>query len=334
MTRHMDITSPAQSLPVYEARDFRAVSGANEGDVLSFAADLVLDDIYALSPHGVLKTLEMQRGPDGFRHIARGTKVGRHNAVVHLDCTLTLMCHSGTTVEAIVLVEVDEAGHADEVYLLPLAPLVPKTEYRLVGIDTEHLAAKFAEISCVSFAGGTHITTGTGDQRRIEDLKPGDPVLTRDNGVQRIRCIVHSTQRAHGAFAPVRIAAGTLNNANDLVVSPDHRLFLYKRPHGLDGSPSERLVKAQDLVNGTTVTVVTGGFVDYYQLVFDTHQIVYAEGIAAEAMPLEEQTAPQSGLSVPIITPASLDGGHLRAQNLPHAPMTASAVNPPQRAAQ
>jgi hypothetical protein len=332
----MDITFPAQSLPIYEARDFRAVSGANEGDVLSFAADLVLDDVYGLSSRADLKTLELYRRPDGLYRIARTSDAGRSNAVVHLDSTLTLMAHSGTVVDAIVLVEVDSAGHAEEVYLLPLAPLQAKTEYQLVGIDTENLQTKFAEISCVSFAGGTHITTGSGDQRRIEDLKPGDPVLTRDNGVQPIRCIVHSTQRALGAFAPVRIAAGTLNNANDLVVSPDHRLFLYKRPDGLDGSPSEQLVKAQDLVNGTTVTVLKGGFIDYYQLVFDTHQIVYAEGIAAEAMPLEDQTAPVRDQSLqPHYVPDSRQSDPLRAHNLPHAPKTASgSVELSQRAAQ
>jgi hypothetical protein len=331
----MDITFPAQSLPVYEARDFRAVSGANEGDVLSFAADLVLDDVYGLLSRAELKTLDLQRRPDGLYRIARNSETGRANAIVHLDSTLTLMAHNGVVVEAIVLVEVDNAGHAEEVYLLPLAPLLAKTEYQLVGIDTENLQAKFAEISCVSFAGGTHITTGSGDQRRIEDLKPGDPVLTRDNGVQRIRCIVHSTQRALGAFAPVRIAAGTLNNANDLVVSPDHRLFLYRRPDSLEGAPSEQLVEAQDLVNGTTVTVLTGGFIDYYQLVFDTHQIVYAEGIAAEAMPLEEQTAPLFEQSEqPHVVPATRRPGQLKAHNLPHAPLAhGGSVDLPQRAA-
>ena len=35
-----------------------------------------------------------------------------------------------------------------------------------------------------------------------------------------------------------------------------------------------------------------GGFVDYFQLLFDHHQIIYAEGIAAETLLLDNRTLP------------------------------------------
>jgi hypothetical protein len=44
-------------------------------------------------------------------------------------------------------------------------------------------------------------------------------------------------------------------------------------------------------VNGETVTVQNGGFVDYFQLLFEQHQIIYAEGIAAESMLVDDRTA-------------------------------------------
>ena len=42
--------------------------------------------------------------------------------------------------------------------------------------------------------------------------------------------------------------------------------------------------KNRFLVNDTTVLRRDGGFVEYFQLLFDEHQIIYAEGIAAEAL--------------------------------------------------
>ena len=118
----------------------------------------------------------------------------------------------------------------------------------------------------------------------------GDVVLTRDDGQQQIRWIGHATVRATGDFAPVRIRAGALHNVNDLLVSPDHRLFIYQRSDALGAGRSEVLVRARHLVNGDTVVREDGGFVDYYQLLFDDHQIIYAEGIAVETLLVDTRT--------------------------------------------
>ncbi len=284
--------APAQSLPVYRAMDFACTDGANMGDELSIAEDLILDDIYELPFGTTPQRLSILPAQGTAFRVSSETGVGTAQADLHLDSALSFMSPDGMTHETLMLVEVDAHGSIADIYLLPLTALTSGVEYRLVGIDTQNARRKFAEVACVSFTRGTHITMSSGEQRKIEDLIIDDKILTRDDGVQQIRWIAQSTVRAVGEFAPIKIHAGTLNNDHDLILSPDHRLFIYQRSDEVGAGRSEILVKARHLVNGYTVTVMEGGFVDYFQLLFDSHQIIYAEGIAAETMLIDTRTKP------------------------------------------
>jgi hypothetical protein len=307
--------APAQSIAVYRAAQFCATDGANMGDALSFAAELVLDDTYELTPEVAATRLSLLTLTGNRLRLAADTEGGTPGADVHLDSALMLMSPDGQIHEALVLVEVDNSGHAAGIYLLPLGALSPRIGYRLVGIDTENTRQKFGQVACVSFTRGTHISLGTGEMRPIEDLCVGDRILTRDDGVQPLRWIGQSTLRAVGDFAPIRIRAGTLNNEHDLIVSPDHRLFIYQRSDEMGAGRSELLVKARHLINGDSVTTLDGGFVDYFQLLFDGHQIIYAEGIAAESMLVDSRTRsvlpPEMSAAMGEVIP-----GH---SDLPHA---------------
>ena len=283
--------APTQSVPVIDGRMFVVTNGANLGDGLSFAEDLVLDDIYRLSETALRKRLTLCPEGTQFR-IAPDTEIGQPGAVVCLDSALTLMTLQGDTTDALVLVELDAEGHVAASYLVPLAALKPRTDYALVGIDTDGARASLAQIACVSFTRGTHITMADGSQRRIETLTVGDRVLTRNAGAQQIRWIGKATARAAGELAPICIRAGTLNNAHDLVVSPDHRLFIYQRRDRIGAGRPDILVKARHLVNGDSVTVIEGGYVEYFQLLFDDHHMIFAEGIAAESFLYDPLTAP------------------------------------------
>ncbi|WP_299042497.1 Hint domain-containing protein [uncultured Tateyamaria sp.] len=282
----------AQSMPVYRADRFVVSEGANLGDALSHADDMMLDDVYSLMPGAQPERLSLGAGPADRLTVAMGSACGVPGADIHLDCALTLMSPDGQITDAIVLVEVDGDGHIADIYLLPMAALTPRTPYALVGIDRDEARTKFAHLACARFTRGTHITLASGAQKPIEALEAGDRVLTRNDGVQEVRWVGQSTVRATGDFAPIRIRAGTLNNDRDLIVSPDHRLFIYQRQDRLGAGRSELLVKARHLVNGDSVTVQDGGFVDYFELLFDTHQIIYAEGIAAESMRIDTRTKP------------------------------------------
>ncbi len=279
-----------QALPVHIAADITVISGANLGDAISFADELDLDDVYELHSNVVAQRLAVVPGTGGGLAIAQGSALGGTGHAVHLDATLTMMTATGTTTELLVMVEVDGSGDIEAIYVLPLSELAPRTEYTLVGIDRKSARARFAEVACVSFARGTHVTKASGAQVAIEDLSIGDMVLTRDDGPRPLRWIGKATVRAVGDFAPVRIRAGALNNEGDLTVSPESRLFIYQRSDALGAGRAEVLVRARHLINGDTITQQHGGFVDYFQLLFDDHQIIYAEGIATETLLVDPRT--------------------------------------------
>ena len=285
-------TAPAQSIPVYRADEFRVTVGANLGDGLCVMDELVLDDLYQLTPEASRTRLSLIALNDGTFRVGEDTAIGLPGATVHLDCAVDFMSPDGQTTEALVLVEVDQDDTIRDIYMVPLAPLLPKTDYTLVGIDARRARRKFAQVASVSFTRRTHITMASGAQVPIEDVQIGDRVLTRDGGAQEVRWIGHNTVRATGDMAPILIRAGTLNNANDLVVSPDHRLFVYQRTDRIGAGQPEVLVKARHLVNGDTVQVLDGGFVEYFLILFDSHHIIYAEGIAAESMLINPRTRP------------------------------------------
>lgn len=279
-----------QTVLVTPAAYFRVVEGVNLGEPLSFADDVLLEDNYQLGADAprIRLTLRIADG-GGMFTVEDNSEAGEPGATVVADSCLTFMSPDGATQDAVVFVELDGDAVA-EVYLLPLAPLEPKTNYTLVTIDTDIPRAKLAEVACAAFTRGTNITLASGELRPIETLSVGDRLLTRDGGPQEIRWIGSYTVRATGPLAPIVITAGTLNNLGDLIVSPDHRLFVYQRTDRLGAGRSEVLVKARHLINGDTVYQQQGGFVDYFQILFDDHQILYAEGIAAESMLLDLRT--------------------------------------------
>ncbi len=285
-----------QSILAYDARYFRVEIGANMGDELGILEDLMLDDIYTLSgqskPARLALTIERSEIPQTQFHIHSDTELGTSGAAVHLDCVITLMPERGPNIEALILVEVDPTHMISGLYLVPLASIKPGVEYRLVGAKREGMRRKLAQMACVSFARGTHITLATGAQIPIEDLRAGTEVLTRDAGVQQVTWVGQTTTRAVGAMAPILIRKGALNNSRNLLLSPDHRLMLYQRNDRMGAGRQQILVRARDLVNGHSVVVQDGGFVDYFQILFERHHIIYAEGIAAESLMLDPLTGP------------------------------------------
>jgi hypothetical protein len=134
----------------------------------------------------------------------------------------------------------------------------------------------------VCFTEGTRISTPYG-QRPIETLAIGDLVLTKDNGPRPIRWIGKRTVPAIGKLAPIRFKAGIFDNDRDLLVSPQHRMLCNDWRSSLMFGDSEVLATAKHLINGDTVIQETGGEVTYIHIMFDEHEIVFAENTASES---------------------------------------------------
>lgn len=143
-------------------------------------------------------------------------------------------------------------------------------------------AAFNVENTAVCFAAGTRLNTAKG-HRPIEKLRVGDLVETADHGLQPVRWIGQMCVCAADEMAPIFIAAGALGNRRDLLVSPQHRMLLSGWQVELMFGESEVFAAAKMLVNGTTIRPQPMAQVTYYHLMFDAHEIVFAEGAGAES---------------------------------------------------
>ena len=270
-------TAPGQACMVFPADLIFVAHGVNAGEALGLPDDICPGDIYELE-HGAEALRLIVAGGT----VTAGSALGQPGDAVEIVARYTLMGDDGNRVELLAL------HVAQELFALPLSPMGQGIGYQLLKVEEAPEETALSDLLCVSFARGTMITMADGAQRPIETLARGDRVLTRDHGPQPVLWVGHATLRGVGAFAPVVIAAGAMGNAGDLIVSQQHRMFLYQRQRVAGMTTSELLVQARHLVDGESVFIREGGFVDYFSLVFDHHEIVYAEGIPAESLMVSE----------------------------------------------
>ena len=135
----------------------------------------------------------------------------------------------------------------------------------------------------ICFGRGTRIETPYGP-RPVESLKAGDLILTMDHGPQPLRWIGSREVPAVGAFAPIAFAAGALGNSGPLVVSPQHRMLMQDWRAQVLFDAEQVFTAATHLVNGDTIRRVEGGTVEYFHMMFDGHEVVYAEGAPSESL--------------------------------------------------
>jgi hypothetical protein len=143
----------------------------------------------------------------------------------------------------------------------------------------------------ICFTPGTRIATPTGP-RLIQTLQPGDLVLTKDDGPQPV--IWTGERRMSGArlyamphLRPIRFRAGSLGVDRpepDLIVSPAHRMLLKGGAAQALFGTTEVLVRAEDLVNDSSIAVDHAlREVTYIHILLERHNIVFANGIETES---------------------------------------------------
>ena len=129
------------------------------------------------------------------------------------------------------------------------------------------------------FASGTRIATPSGE-RLVEELKPGDEVLTV---LGEILPVVWAGHRVADCDAhpepervwPIRIEAHAFAQGaphRDLFLSPDHAILA----QGV-------LIPAKQLVNGTTIRQVARPTVTYHHIELTRHAVILSEGLPTES---------------------------------------------------
>ncbi len=130
------------------------------------------------------------------------------------------------------------------------------------------------------FADGTRILRADGRLVPVEHLRQGDEVVLHGGGTAPIkwlgrRWIDLSRHPYPEKVQPIVIIAGALGAGlpgRDLVVSPDHALYL-----------QGCLIPAKALLNGFTVRQLNRPHVTYYHVELPSHAVILAEGAAAES---------------------------------------------------
>lgn len=152
--------------------------------------------------------------------------------------------------------------------------------------------ARFDNIENVipCFTPGTLIATPTGE-RAVEDLKAGDRVITRDNGIQEIRWsgakeLSGAQLAANDHLQPILIQAGALGDnlpERDILVSPQHRMLLTTDKAAMYFEEREVLVAAKHLTILDGVDRVESAGTTYIHIMFQQHEVVLSNGTWSES---------------------------------------------------
>ena len=196
-------------------------------------------------------------------------------------------------------IAVSDDGNGNAVLTFPNGETIT-----LIGVAPSEIDSyqKLSAAGIPCFVAGTMIDTANGPTP-IEQLRVGDLVETADHGFQPIRwigsrTIGESELQENRNLRPIRIKAGALGSGlpkRDLYVSPQHRMLVQSKIAMRMFGKYEVLLAAKQLalIDGVDVYEDVKE-VEYFHMLFNDHQIVYAEGALSESL----YTGPEALMTV------------------------------------
>ncbi|MEM6637942.1 MAG: Hint domain-containing protein, partial [Pseudomonadota bacterium] len=144
----------------------------------------------------------------------------------------------------------------------------------------------------LGLAGGVNVRTPCGP-RRIENIRKGDLIVTRKDGLQPVRLVFCRTvsdaeMAADPSLAPVALrprAVGPMMPQLDMRIASGHRILVPGYRLGDIEDDAVALVQARDIAGTSDAAYVdrSAANVSYFNLVFDTHQVFTANGLPVES---------------------------------------------------
>ncbi|SRR6056297_3248814 len=149
-------------------------------------------------------------------------------------------------------------------------------EPKTVGREAGHATCK-PKTDATGLMGQSIILTLSGETR-VQDLRAGDRVITRDSGTAMLRGI----RKTRVAGRAVRIKAGSLGHTRPErdVTLPAGQAVLIRDWRAMAVFGTERaLVPAHRLADGEFVTLHDDATMTVYELEFDAPHVIYVDGL-------------------------------------------------------
>lgn len=198
----------------------------------------------------------------------------------------------GVTSYPLTIIPVPDSGTRLVMILGDLPPANRDLWVVRTSIDRARVAAGGREGGgVICFTPGTRIATPEGP-KLIQALRPGDLVLTKDDGPQEVLWMGHRRMSGARLYAmphlrPIRLRSGALGldmPEPDLIVSPAHRMLVKGAAAQALFGTSEVLVRAEDMINDASIMVDHAlREVTYVHILLARHNIVFANGIETES---------------------------------------------------
>ncbi len=189
------------------------------------------------------------------------------------------------------VIPIERQNRHEPLLLLPDGIPPARTPLTIIEVRPSTRESNFEDRGVLCFTPDTLVATETG-QRAVEDLFPGDRLLTKDNGPQEIlwmgvRQVSGTRLYIDPSLRPVRIRAGAFGEGEpypDLVVSSDHRILLtHQKAQALFNTP-EVLVRAIDLIDDQKIMIDHSvREIAYVHMLLPQHEVIWANGIETES---------------------------------------------------